>query len=209
MGSVPSEDVDRTLLHMSFTLCNAGIVSAKRMQFDTAASLVEEGLVVQQSVLPDTHRIVIGTQYTLSDIQNEDMRRGIHSGDNTHGRPCMIDTCIEPSSLRPMNSCCSKIQWEEESCKPYCKGDIRFASLTELKSFTDTLKLGSLQDEMTIEERVMILVKAECIDDDFLMYENVYYDFTADSEHIELWNDAVQHFRVSDTIRSYSDLSPI
>ena len=78
-----------------------------------------------------------------------------------------------------------------------------------MKSFTDTLKLGSLQDEMTIEERVMILVKAECIDDDFLMYENVYYDFTADSEHIELWNDAVQHFRVSDTIRSYSNLTPI
>ena len=102
-----------------------------------------------------------------------------------------------------MNSCCSKIQSEEESCKPYCKGDIRVVSLTELKSFTDTLKLGSLQDEMTIEERVMILVKAECIDDDFLMYENVYYDFTADSEHIELWNNAAQHFRVSNTIRSY------
>ncbi len=66
MGSVTSDDAAYMLLNMSITLCNAGIASAKHDHPEIASSLVEEGLMVQQSVLPDDHRFVKATSMTIS-----------------------------------------------------------------------------------------------------------------------------------------------
>ncbi len=72
IGTVACNEVQSMLLSMSITLCNAGIVSAKHDQLDVASSLVEEGLMVQQSILPDDHRLVRSTNSTLSNLLNGD-----------------------------------------------------------------------------------------------------------------------------------------
>ena len=68
MGSISSDEAKKMLLNMSMTLCNAGIVLAKHDRSDIASSLVEEALLVQQSILPDDHRLVQTTSITLSSI---------------------------------------------------------------------------------------------------------------------------------------------
>jgi len=60
------------LLNMSVTLINAGMVSVKHNQLEVASSLVEEGLIVQQSVLPDNHRAVKSTLKLLSSLLHQD-----------------------------------------------------------------------------------------------------------------------------------------
>jgi tetratricopeptide (TPR) repeat protein len=71
LGSVKSEHADRALLDMSINLCNMALVAEKMSKLDDAQSLLEEGLMVQQSVLADTHRIVLGTKSLLSCLQND------------------------------------------------------------------------------------------------------------------------------------------
>jgi len=54
MGNSAS-DAEQALLNNATTICNAGMVSIKRRQYDASISLLEEGIVVISSVLGDDH----------------------------------------------------------------------------------------------------------------------------------------------------------
>lgn len=77
MGSVTSDNATSMLFNMSITLCNAGISAAKHHQLEVASSLVEESLLVQQSILPDESRFVKATSLTLSNFLGEDDEKSI------------------------------------------------------------------------------------------------------------------------------------
>ena len=72
MGSVVGTRVDRALFNISIVLTNAATVTAKQGDCCRAASMMEEGLVVQQSVLPDDHRAVSSVSKSLSYIEGTD-----------------------------------------------------------------------------------------------------------------------------------------
>ena len=69
MGSVVGSGVDRTLFNISIALTNAATIAAKQGNNCRAISLMEEGLIVQESVLPDDHRAVLSARATLSHIE--------------------------------------------------------------------------------------------------------------------------------------------
>ncbi len=66
MGSCAGNDADWVLFHMSIVQCNAASVAEKQGDMDAAISWIEEGLMVQQSVLRDDHRVVTTVSRTLS-----------------------------------------------------------------------------------------------------------------------------------------------
>jgi len=70
MGSVNGDKADNILLNSSITLTNSGIVSMRRQNIDLAVSFLEEGLMVQESVLDGQHRIVMGTSDVLQSLLN-------------------------------------------------------------------------------------------------------------------------------------------
>jgi len=65
--------VDRLLFNMSITLCNAATVASKQGNEDVAASWMEEGLIVQQSILPENHCSVLRVLKRLSHLQGVDL----------------------------------------------------------------------------------------------------------------------------------------
>ena len=73
MGSVVGIGVDRALFNISIVLTNAATVTAKQGDGCRAASMMEEGLVIQQSVLPDDHRAVSSVAKSLSYIEATDV----------------------------------------------------------------------------------------------------------------------------------------
>jgi tetratricopeptide (TPR) repeat protein len=62
MGKLTGDTMSKVLYNMSITLCNTGIVTSKQGNLDNALSLLEEGLMVQYSVLPDDHRMITTVQ---------------------------------------------------------------------------------------------------------------------------------------------------
>lgn len=62
MGKLTGGMMNKVLYNMSITLCNTGIVTSKQGNLDNALSLLEEGLMVQYSVLPDDHRMITTVQ---------------------------------------------------------------------------------------------------------------------------------------------------
>ena len=65
MGKATGKNVDRVLLNMSIVLTNMATVTAKQGDLIDAASLMEQGLIVQQSILPDDHRIISSVKKVL------------------------------------------------------------------------------------------------------------------------------------------------
>jgi len=126
IGTVSSDEAGCAILNMSTTLCNAGIVSAKQNKFDSAASLIEEGLMVQQSVLPESHRVVSSTSKTLSRLL----------GQETHSD---ISPEIQMEIKLPRGwSSCNQIQIDD----------------VLLSQCSDCLILGSAQHELNSQQRV-------------------------------------------------------
>jgi len=70
MESVNGDKADNILLNSSITLTNSGIVSMRRQNTDLAVSFLEEGLMVQESVLDGQHRIVMGNSDVLQSFWN-------------------------------------------------------------------------------------------------------------------------------------------
>lgn len=62
MGKLTGDTMNKVLYNMSITLCNTGIVTSKQGDLDSALSMLEEGLMVQYSVLPDDHRMIATVQ---------------------------------------------------------------------------------------------------------------------------------------------------
>lgn len=59
MGRLSADILNRVLYNMSITLCNAAIVTSKQGESQKAISLLEEGLMVQHSILPEDHRTIL------------------------------------------------------------------------------------------------------------------------------------------------------
>lgn len=76
MGSAIGPEVDYVLFNMSIVLTNAAIVTSKMGDNVKAASLMEEGLIVQQSVLPDNHRIVTSVTKSLGYLDGSERGPG-------------------------------------------------------------------------------------------------------------------------------------
>ena len=134
IGAVSCDEVGYTLLNMSITLCNAGIVSAKHNQLDVASSLVEEGLMVQQSILPDDHRLVQSTISTLADL--------LHGDD---------DKNVEESCL-PMSIQKVEIQIPKQMSDPA----LHRRATKSFASCVDMLTLGPVYDELNCQRRVAL-----------------------------------------------------
>lgn len=64
IGSSAQADLD--LLHVAIVICNCGYLKLALKEYDEARSLLEEALLIQQSVLPDGHRAI---RDTLSNIE--------------------------------------------------------------------------------------------------------------------------------------------
>ena len=64
VGSPVQDDLD--LLHVAIVYCNCGYLKLAMKQYDEARSILEEALLIQQSVLDDNHRAV---RDTLSNIE--------------------------------------------------------------------------------------------------------------------------------------------
>ena len=64
VGSSAQADLD--LLHVAIVICNCGYLKLALKQYEEARSLLEEALLIQQSVLDDNHRAV---RDTLSNIE--------------------------------------------------------------------------------------------------------------------------------------------
>ena len=133
MGSTVSNEVSNMLLNMSITLCNAGIVSATQGQDDIASSLVEEGLIVQQSVLHDKHRLVKSTISTLKTM----VKHYDDANDDTIPHLCMDQVEISYPQCRNSSDLAD---------------DVKNQSLAEC---SDMLTLGSMQKgELNSQQRV-------------------------------------------------------
>ena len=64
VGSPVQDDLD--LLHVAIVYCNCGYLKLAMKQYEEARSILEEALLIQQSVLDDNHRVV---RDTLSNIE--------------------------------------------------------------------------------------------------------------------------------------------
>jgi len=64
VGSPVQDDLE--LLHVAIVYCNCGYLKLAMKQYEEARSILEEGLLIQQSVLDDNHRAV---RDTLSNIE--------------------------------------------------------------------------------------------------------------------------------------------
>ena len=64
IGSSAQADLD--LLHVAVVICNCGYLMLALKDYDNARSLLEEALLIQQSVLEDRHRAV---RDTLSNLE--------------------------------------------------------------------------------------------------------------------------------------------
>ena len=63
-------DAEQALLNNATTLCNAGMVSIKRRQYDASISLLEEGIMVISSVLGDGHPMATNSAAILELLVN-------------------------------------------------------------------------------------------------------------------------------------------
>jgi serine/threonine-protein kinase len=64
VGSSVQDDLD--LLHVAIVYCNCGYLNLALKRYEEARSILEEGLLIQQSVLDDNHRAV---RDTLSNLE--------------------------------------------------------------------------------------------------------------------------------------------
>lgn len=64
VGSSVQDDLD--LLHVAIVYCNCGYLNLALKRYEEARSILEEGLMIQQSVLDDNHRAV---RDTLSNLE--------------------------------------------------------------------------------------------------------------------------------------------
>jgi tetratricopeptide (TPR) repeat protein len=62
-SSVAQADLD--LLHVAIVIGNCGYLNLARKQYDEARSLFEEALLIQQSVLEDSHRAIRDTRSNI------------------------------------------------------------------------------------------------------------------------------------------------
>ena len=71
IGTVNSLKVPRMMFNTSIVLSNTAIAFAKQYDSDQAVTIMEEALLIQQSILPDTHSVIIATSQLLYGSKNE------------------------------------------------------------------------------------------------------------------------------------------
>lgn len=72
IGTVNSLKVPRMMFNTSIVLSNTAIAFAKQYDSNQAVTIMEEALLIQQSILPDTHRVIISTSRHLYGNKDED-----------------------------------------------------------------------------------------------------------------------------------------
>jgi len=174
-----SSDADTALLNISTTLCNVSMVSAKRRQYDAAIALLEEGLMVQESVLGDDHRVVINASENLdkfvslkkandgleSDTKVDQLhivetldRSNINMGgmSNEDYKENTAGETVESSSADVDNGVAGTVFGDSDGIPS------RRAGTTDMtrQDDTDRLVLGSLKREMTTQQRVRVTALA-------------------------------------------------
>jgi hypothetical protein len=148
MGSIMGSQVDRMLFNMSVTLVNAATVASKQGNTSHAASIMEEGLIVLQSVLPDDHRVVMSVKKVLSRME------GLH-GQSINDS---FDSNVTPISVEPkeisfrqrLHNICLASKESSQLQKFDVSDDLNL-------SCAEMLTLGSpTKVEMNIQDRVKI-----------------------------------------------------
>jgi tetratricopeptide (TPR) repeat protein len=182
--SASTSDTNVSLIHMSTTMCNIAIVSAKRLEMEVAIGLLEEARALQESVLPSEHHALIQlTTTTLDRIM--DMRDGTMANGPAAafalqllGRQALgrhgddsddpeFDTATFSTGAYPLERVDSTSV--NRSASVFGDGDgipMRRGfskSLTTTMTATDNLDfllLGPLANELTLEQRVRECIRA-------------------------------------------------
>ena len=135
MGSAIGPEVDHVLFNISIVLTNAATVTAKMGDRGKAASLMEEGLIVQQSVLPDDHRIISSVKKSL----------------------CRLDRCEQDQEKMNLNGLQIEIEMSQERHGEKSVAPIISNFPDDLNSYcSEMLSLGPTEKEFSSEERVQL-----------------------------------------------------
>jgi tetratricopeptide (TPR) repeat protein len=146
MGSITGARVDRMLFNMSVTLINTATVAEKQGHSIHASSLMEEGLIVLQSVLPDDHRIVTTVRKTLSRIESLQDQLTVDSSNSTGFQRGLGGQ--ELTLRQRLHNICN-IKESSKAATMEAPEDLNL-------SCAEMLTLGSPKSDLNIQERIKL-----------------------------------------------------
>ena len=143
---------DHLLLSMASTLSNLGSLNIASSQFDDAAALLEEALLIQQSVYGADHRISRQTAESLKRIQKAPQFNPFEPSNYN-----IFSHLSSSFSISRTHSSASSAQ-AQKGLLPCSSG---------LENSTDDRKLSHLSNSLlkAVEEKLMIGIKMACGDD--------------------------------------------
>jgi hypothetical protein len=146
MGSITGARVERMLFNMSVTLINAATVAEKQGNSIHASSLMEEGLIVLQSILPDDHRIVTSVRKTLSRIEcsQQEQQLAVDSFDSVGIQSSLAGK--ELTLRQRLHNICN-VKESPKTVTMDVPEDLNF-------SCAEMLTLGSPQSDLNIQDRI-------------------------------------------------------
>lgn len=119
------------LLSMASTLCNIGSIKVRRNEFEEAILDLEEALLIQQSVLGDTHPTVLSTSDSIGLVDSAKNGPSNNESSNSHkfyinkAVAVCSDVDTNPSTvvtelfgIENLDSISSSISWFQNPCGP-------------------------------------------------------------------------------------------
>jgi len=147
MGSFTGARVDRMLFNMSVTLINAATVAEKQGNAVHASSLMEEGFIVLQSILPDDHRIVTSVRKALSRMESAQDQLTVNSSDSTVIQRSLLGGKELTLRQRLHNICNVKESPKVENLEAH--EDLNL-------SCAEMLTIGSPKSALDVQERIQL-----------------------------------------------------
>jgi len=194
LGKRSPQHADMALLNVATTLCNVGMVSIRRNQYDAAIALLEEGLMVQESVLDDDHITAQTTSQTLSLLQQLQTEHSPTSDDNnnninTNTSLNQLDT-LQMLEEKLGNNTSTKNTMSDENTESTCATTTNSTDdgATTVHIKIDWIELGPLRRELSLRQRIRATVLKD------FCFEPL--DTSYDSENVHLlMKKALQHLK--------------
>jgi tetratricopeptide (TPR) repeat protein len=195
LGKRSPQHADMALLNVATTLCNVGMVSIRRNQYDAAISLLEEGLMVQESVLDDDHTIAQTTSNALSLLQRLQTENKSTSDNNSNSNNNtslnQLDT-LQMLEEKLGNHSSAKNTVSDTNTESTCATTSNSTDdgPTTVHDKIDWITLGPLHRELSLRQRI----RASILKD--FSFESL--DTSYDSENVQILMEKVlQHLKVS------------
>eukprot|EP00978_Attheya_sp_CCMP212_P018670 scaffold51550_cov55-Attheya_sp.AAC.2 len=195
LGKRSPQHADMALLNVATTLCNVGMVSIRRNQYDAAIALLEEGLMVQESVLDDDHITAQTTSQTLSLLQQLQTEHSPTS-DNNNTTININNTSLNQLDTLQMleeklgNNTSTKNTMSDTNTESTCATTTNSMDdgATTVHDKIDWIELGPLRRELSLRQRIRATVLKD------FCFEPL--DTSYDSENVHLlMKKALQHLK--------------